>query len=173
MKRLERLAHGTILRTAILVLGAIVCLALSSTSGRRVVGLTVFAAGVTGSTSATLGAAETGDAAIRPFRVNVPAGDIADLRRRLVATRWPDKETVADQSQGVQVTSLRELVGYWGKDYDWRKAEARLNAYPQFVTKIDGVDIHFIHVRSHHPNALPLVIAHGWPGSVFEQIEVD
>ena len=117
-------------------------------------------------------AAETADTAIQPFRVNVAEADLADLKRRLAATRWPDKETVADHSQGVQLARLQELVRYWGTTYDWRKAEAKLNAYPQFLTRIDGVDIHFIHVRSRHPNALPLLIAHGWPGSVFEQIKL-
>ncbi|RPI52060.1 MAG: epoxide hydrolase [Acidobacteria bacterium] len=110
--------------------------------------------------------------AIRPFHVNVPEADLADLRRRLAATRWPDKETVSDESQGVQLAKLQELVRYWGTDYDWRKAEAKLNAFPQFKTTIDGLDIHFIHVRSRQPNALPLVITHGWPGSVFEQIKL-
>jgi pimeloyl-ACP methyl ester carboxylesterase len=116
--------------------------------------------------------AETVDTAIQPFRVNIPEADLADLKRRLAATRWPDKETVGDQSQGVQLAKLQELVRYWSTDYDWRSAEATLNAYPQFTTNIDGVDIHFIHVRSHHPNAMPLIIAHGWPGSVFEQIKL-
>jgi pimeloyl-ACP methyl ester carboxylesterase len=109
---------------------------------------------------------------IRPFRVRVPQKALNDLRRRLAETRWPDRETVADRSQGAQLALLKELVRYWGSDYDWRKAEAKLNALPQFVTKIDGVDIHFIHVRSRHPNALPLVITHGWPGSVFEQLKL-
>jgi hypothetical protein len=113
-----------------------------------------------------------GDDAIRPFRVRVPDADLADLRRRLATTRWPDKETVADQSQGAQLAKLQELVRYWGTDYDWRKAEAKLNAYPQFKTRIDGVDIHFIHVKSRHANAMPLIITHGWPGSVFEQIKL-
>jgi pimeloyl-ACP methyl ester carboxylesterase len=125
-----------------------------------------------GAASATPGPATATDAAIRPFRVNVPDADVADLKRRLAATRWPDSETVADQSQGVQLAKLQELVRYWGSTYDWRTAEATLNAYPQFMTRIDGVDIHFIHVRSRHPNALPLIIAHGWPGSVFEQIKL-
>src|SRR5688572_14770393 len=115
---------------------------------------------------------ESTTAAIKSFRVNVPEADLVDLRRRLAATRWPDKETVGDASQGVQLARLQKLVRYWATDYDWRKAEAKLNALPQFTTKIDGVDIHFIHVRSKHPNALPLVIAHGWPGSVFEQIKL-
>ena len=115
---------------------------------------------------------ESTTAAIKSFRVNVPEADLADLRRRLAATRWPDKETVGDASQGVQLARLQKLVRYWATDYDWRRAEATLNALPQFTTQIDGVDIHFIHVRSRHPNALPLVIAHGWPGSVFEQIKL-
>ena len=117
-------------------------------------------------------AAEKDAAAIRPFRVNVPEADLADLRRRLAATRWPDKETVADLSQGPQLAEVKELVRYWGNGYDWRKAEAKLNALPQFITNIDGVDIHFIHIRSRHPNAMPLLVAHGWPGSVFEQIKL-
>jgi len=109
--------------------------------------------------------------AIRPFRVNVPKSALTDLRRRLAATRWPSKELVDDRSQGVQLMTLKELVRYWSTDYDWRKAEARLNALPQFVTKIDGVDIHFIHVKSRHPNAMPLIMTHGWPGSVIELLE--
>jgi pimeloyl-ACP methyl ester carboxylesterase len=113
-----------------------------------------------------------GEDAIRPFRARVPDADVADLRRRLVATRWPDKETVADASQGAQLAQLQELVRYWGTDYDWRKGEAKLNAFPQFKTKIDGVDIHFIHVKSRHPSAMPLIITHGWPGSVFEQMKL-
>jgi hypothetical protein len=114
----------------------------------------------------------TGKTEIRPFKVNISKEALADLRRRIAATRWPDKETVADQSQGIQLAKLKPLVEYWGTGYDWRKAEAKLNALPQFVTNIDGVDIHFIHVRSKHPNALPLIITHGWPGSVFEEIKV-
>ena len=110
-------------------------------------------------------------AAIRPFRVNIPETALDDLRRRLAAMRWPTKELVGDRSQGVQLATLKELVRYWATDYDWRKAEARLNGYPQFVTKIDGVDIHFIHVRSRHENALPLIMTHGWPGSVIELLE--
>jgi pimeloyl-ACP methyl ester carboxylesterase len=109
--------------------------------------------------------------AIRPFRVNVPEAELADLRRRVLATRWPERETVADQSQGVRLAKIQELVRYWGTDYDWRKVEAKLNALPQFVTTIDGLDIHFIHVRSRHPNALPLIITHGWPGSVLELVK--
>jgi pimeloyl-ACP methyl ester carboxylesterase len=112
------------------------------------------------------------DAAIRPFRVNIPEEELVDLRRRIATTRWPDQETVTDQSQGIQLAKLKPLVAYWGSGYDWRKAEAKLNALPQFVTRIDGVDIHFIHVRSKHPNALPVIITHGWPGSVFEQLKI-
>jgi pimeloyl-ACP methyl ester carboxylesterase len=110
--------------------------------------------------------------AIRPFRIDVPEDQLVDLRRRVLATRWPDKETVGDRSQGTQLASLQELVRYWGSGHDWRKAEARLNALPQFMTTIEGLDIHFIHVRSRHPNALPVIITHGWPGSVFEQLKV-
>src|SRR5215203_5602712 len=112
------------------------------------------------------------DNTVRPFKISVPDEDLADLRRRILATRWPDKETVADQSQGAQLAKLQELVHYWGTEYNWRKGEAKLNSFPQFITKIDGVDIHFIHVKSRHPNALPLIITHGWPGSVFEQIKL-
>jgi pimeloyl-ACP methyl ester carboxylesterase len=112
------------------------------------------------------------DTTIRPFHASIPQAAIDDMRKRALATRWPDKETVADHSQGAQLARLQALVRYWGTDYDWRKGEAKLNALPQFVTTIDGVDIHFIHVRSRHKNALPLIISHGWPGSVFEQIKL-
>src|SRR5206468_10098588 len=112
------------------------------------------------------------DAAVHPFHINIPEEDIVDLRRRIAATRWPDKETVADESQGVQIARLQELVRYWGAHYDWRKIEAKLNALPQFVTNIDGLDIQFIHVRSRQPNALPAIITHGWPGSVVEQLKI-
>src|SRR4030095_14441727 len=113
-----------------------------------------------------------GDTSIRPFRANVPDADVADLRRRLAARRWPTKELVEDRSQGVQLATLRELARYWATEHDWRKCEARLNALPQFMTESDGVDIHFIHVRSAHENALPLIMTHGWPGSVIELLEV-
>src|SRR5215212_5337873 len=109
--------------------------------------------------------------AIRPFRVDVPEEDLVDLRQRIEATRWPSKELVEDRSQGVQLATIQELARYWTTDYDWRKAEAKLNALPQFVTEIDGVDIHFIHVRSRHEHALPLIMTHGWPGSVIELLE--
>jgi pimeloyl-ACP methyl ester carboxylesterase len=112
------------------------------------------------------------DVSIRPFHVQVPEAALTDLRQRLAATRWPDQETVTDESQGVQLATMKELVRYWSTDYDWRKIEAKLNSYPQFVTTIDGVDIHFIHVRSKHKNALPIIITHGWPGSVIEQLKV-
>ena len=115
--------------------------------------------------------APAGSDAIRQFRVNIPQSALDDLRRRLAATRWPTKELVGDRSQGVQLATLKALVRYWSTEYDWRKAEARLNAYPQFVTTIDGVDIHFIHIKSRHPNAMPLIMTHGWPGSVFELLE--
>jgi pimeloyl-ACP methyl ester carboxylesterase len=112
------------------------------------------------------------DPAIRPFKVQVPQVALDDLRRRVNATRWPDKETVSDRSQGTQLAKLQELVRHWGTNYDWRKLEARLNALPQFVTTIDGLEIHFIHVRSRHPNALPVIVTHGWPGSVIEQLKI-
>ncbi len=115
---------------------------------------------------------ETTPAAVRPFRINVPEEDLVELRRRVLATRWPDKETVADPSQGVQLATMQKLARYWGTDYDFRRFEARLNALPQFMTEIDGLDIHFIHVQSRHDNALPLIITHGWPGSVIEMLKV-
>ena len=114
----------------------------------------------------------TTDLTIRPFEVHVPDQDLADLRRRIAAARWPSKELVADRSQGVELAAIQELARYWTTDYDWRKCEARLNAVPQFKTEIDGEDIHFIHVKSPHENALPLIITHGWPGSVIELLEV-
>jgi len=110
--------------------------------------------------------------AIRPFRVKIPEEAIVDLRRRIAATKWSGRETVNDASQGVQLATMQKLARYWQTDYDWRKVEARLNALPQFVTNIDGLDIHFIHVRSKHPNALPLIITHGWPGSIIEELKV-
>jgi pimeloyl-ACP methyl ester carboxylesterase len=116
--------------------------------------------------------AATGDGTIRPFRIAVPEAALVDLRRRVTATRWPDRETVNDQSQGVQLAKLQPLVHYWGTDYDWRRAEAKLNALPQFITEIDGLDIQFMHVRSRHPNAMPLIMTHGWPGSPLELLKV-
>jgi pimeloyl-ACP methyl ester carboxylesterase len=110
--------------------------------------------------------------AIRPFRVDIPDELLVDLRRRLAATRWPDRETAPDESQGVQLATMQELARYWGTGYDWRNCEAKLNALPQFMTEIDGLDIHFIHVRSKHENALPLIVTHGWPGSVIERLKI-
>jgi pimeloyl-ACP methyl ester carboxylesterase len=110
--------------------------------------------------------------AIRPFHVSIPDEALADLRRRIAATRLPEKELVGDKSQGVQLATMQDLVRYWATQYNWRKCEAKLNAYPQFVTNIDGVDIHFIHVRSKEPNALPLIVTHGWPGSIIEQLKI-
>jgi pimeloyl-ACP methyl ester carboxylesterase len=109
---------------------------------------------------------------IRPFAVDVPEEELADLRRRIAATRWPEGETVADGSQGVQLATMQELVRYWATEYDFGRFEARLNALPQFITEIDGLDIHFIHVKSPHENALPLIITHGWPGSVVEMLNI-
>jgi pimeloyl-ACP methyl ester carboxylesterase len=112
------------------------------------------------------------DKAIRPFHFTASKEALADMRKRIAATRWPEKETVTDQSQGVQLATIQKLARYWGTDYDWRKCEAKLNALPQFVTKIDGLDIHFIHVRSKEKNALPVIITHGWPGSILEQTKI-
>ena len=114
----------------------------------------------------------TDKTAIRPFSVNVPEAELTDLRRRVSATKWPERETVADDSQGVQLSTIQKLARYWATEHDWRKCEAKLNARPQFITEIDGLDIHFIHVRSKHENALPLVVTHGWPGSVIEQLKI-
>src|SRR6266545_8136894 len=111
-------------------------------------------------------------AQIRPFQVSFPEEDLAELRRRIDATRWPERETVDDDSQGVPLAPMQELARYWATEYDWRKCEARLNALPQFMTEIDGLDIHFVHVRSKHEDALPLVVCHGWPGSVIEQLKI-
>jgi pimeloyl-ACP methyl ester carboxylesterase len=112
------------------------------------------------------------DETIRPFRVNIPDAELTELRRRINATKWPEKETVTDASQGVQLATTQALAKYWATNYDWRKCETRLNALPQFITKIDGLDIHFIHVRSKHKDALPVVITHGWPGSIVEQLKI-
>ena len=112
------------------------------------------------------------DNAIRPFHIDVPESELAELRKRIVATRWPDRETVTDASQGVQLATMQKLADYWASDYDWRKCEAGLKALPHFITEIDGLDIHFIHVRSKHENALPLIVTHGWPGSIIEQLKI-
>ena len=116
--------------------------------------------------------ATAGSTTIHPFSANFPQEDIIELRRRIAATRWPERETVNDPSQGVQLATMQQLAHYWQSDYDWRKAEARLNALPQFITEIDGLDIHFIHVRSKHDDALPLIVTHGWPGSIIEQLKI-
>jgi len=115
---------------------------------------------------------DTTSEAIRPFSVHIPQAQLDDLRRRIIATNWPDREIVTDQSQGVQLSTIQALAHYWGTDYDWRKIEAKLNSLPQFITTIDGVDIHFIQVKSRHKNALPMIITHGWPGSIIEQLKI-
>src|ERR687897_500402 len=112
-----------------------------------------------------------GAPAIRPFRIEVPQEEVDELRRRILATRWPERETVADESQGVPLATIQELARHWVTDHDWRRCEAELNALPQFMTEIDGLDIHFVHVRSQHEDALPLIVTHGWPGSVIEFLD--
>jgi pimeloyl-ACP methyl ester carboxylesterase len=119
-----------------------------------------------------LASAALNNNAIRPFRVSVPEAELTEMRKRINATRWPGRETVLDSSQGVQLATIQALARYWAKEYDWRKVEAKLNALPQFITQIDGLDIHFIHVRSKHENALPLIVTHGWPGSIIEQLKI-
>jgi pimeloyl-ACP methyl ester carboxylesterase len=114
----------------------------------------------------------TTDASIRPFQIHIPEAQLTDLRQRILATKWPERETVKDESQGVQLATMQTLAHYWATGYDWRKVETRLNALPQFITTIDGVDIHFLHVRSKYPNALPIIITHGWPGSIIEQLKI-
>jgi len=116
--------------------------------------------------------AEKTASGVRPFTIQVPEADLEDLRARIVATRWPDKETVDDASQGPQLATMRALADYWATEYDWRRCEARLNSFPQFLTRIDGLDIHFLHVRSKHEDALPLIVCHGWPGSIVEQLKI-
>jgi len=123
-------------------------------------------------TSSKATSVDIGDKSIRPFHVNIPQKDIDDMRKRIVSARYPDMETVTDKSQGVKLEKFKALMEYWGKNYDWRKGEAKLNSFPQFITQIDGVDIHFIHVRSKNPNALPMIMTHGWPGSVFELLKI-
>src|SRR2546422_745371 len=117
-------------------------------------------------------ARETATDAIRPFQFHASDQDLADLRQRIKATRWPEKEPVADFSQGVPLATMQKLARYWTTEYDWRKVEAKLNSYPQFITEIDGLDIHFIHVRSKEKNALPVIVTHGWPGSIIEQLKI-
>ena len=115
---------------------------------------------------------QIGQNSIRPFHVNVPEADLTELRRRIRAARWPEQELVGDASQGVQLNTMQKVAQYWAEEYDWRKVETRLNSLPQFITEIDGLDIHFIHVRSQHENALPLIVTHGWPGSIIEQLKI-
>lgn len=143
-------------------------LAVSVTAGAFALVAFVSPSYARASTSPDVTASVEQDRSIRPFKINIPQDAVADLRKRVLATRWPDRETVGDQSQGVQLEKLQELVGYWGTQYDWRKVETQLNALPMFVTNIDGLDIQFIHVKSKHPNALPLLLTHGWPGSILE-----
>ncbi|WP_031197413.1 epoxide hydrolase family protein [Mesorhizobium sp. L103C131B0] len=148
---------------------------LSSMSTRREV-LVASAAGAIAmiASAGVAGAISTsgGSAAIRPFRIHVADADLVDLKRRLKATRWPERETVNDTTQGVRLATMQALTHYWETEYDWRKCEAYLNGLPQFVTEIDGLDIHFIHVRSKHTNALPIIVTHGWPGSIIEQLKI-
>ena len=159
MNPIEAVRGGLRDRHAVAVAGAL-CLLL------------VVPSSVLSKESAMSTVAQKSDTEIRPFQVHVPQAALDDLKRRIQATQWPEKETVADDSQGVPLATMQELARYWATDFDWRKAEAKLNAYPQFMTKIDGLDIHFIHVRSKNPKALPLVINHGWPGSVLEQVKL-
>ena len=129
-------------------------------------------AGPTPSVTSVTSAPSGDKTALRPLRVHVPSAQLADLRRRIKATRWPERETVNDASQGVQLSNMQNLAGYWATSYDWRKVESRLNAVPNFITEIDGLDIHFIHVRSKQANALPMIVTHGWPGSIIEQLKI-
>src|SRR5215831_7375286 len=139
---------------------------------RRGVLATTAAAGAVTLLSQKVAEAADGSSAIRPFRINVPEEKIIELNRRIAATQWPEKETVEDTSQGVQLRTMQPLAHYWATEHDWRKVEAKLNALPQFITEIDGLDIHFIHVRSKHENALPMIVTHGWPGSIIEQLKI-
>ena len=123
--------------------------------------------------NSTMTASSPAPADIRPFRVAIPDAELDDLKERLARTRWPDRETVRDWSQGVRVENARSLVSYWEREYDWRRFESGLNAFPQFLTTIDGLDIHFVHVRSTNPDALPLILTHGWPGSIADFLSVD
>src|ERR1700729_293579 len=135
----------------------------------RFSGRTIMSAG---SSSAARSAVASEGSTVRPFHVNVPEAELTELRRRIDATKWPERETVTDASQGVQLATIQALARYWATDYDWRKIETKLNALPQFITEIDGLDIHFIHARSQHDNALPLIVTHGWPGSIIEQMKI-
>ena len=145
---------------------------LSAMNRRRFLAASSIAGAVGALGATSLDAAGGAPASIRPFRIQVPEAALIDMKRRVAATRWPDQELVADTSQGVKLRTMKALQGYWANDYDWRKTEARLNSLPNFVTEIDGVDIHFIHVRSKHANALPIIVTHGWPGSIIEQLKI-
>src|SRR5690348_10930360 len=153
------------------MMGERTCQRNCSPSTRRQVLATSAAAAASTLIAPSVHAATTSES-VRPFRIDTPEADLVDLRRRIAATRWPERETVADDSQGVPLEMMQELARYWAKDYDWRKCETTLNALPQFITEIDGLDIHFIHVRSKHENALPMIVTHGWPGSVIEQLKI-
>jgi pimeloyl-ACP methyl ester carboxylesterase len=172
MTPLEQLTRRAIVRSGIIVTAVMIVLAFSSTSARRLGVAAIAATAIGMASSMPAAAADSTDTAIRPFKVKASDADLAELRRRIVATKWPEPEPVPDASQGVQLATMQKLARYWATDYDWRKLEARLNALPQFTTKIDGLDIHFIHVRSKHPNAMPLIITHGWPGSIVELLKI-
>ena len=161
MKTQIELTPGVALRRSVSVRAAVASLVLAAAI------IPLLAADQSGSPAAAKPATE-----IRPFHVNVPKAKLTELRRRINATQWPERELVTDASQGVQLATMKELARYWATDYDWRKVEARLNALPQFITEIDGVDIHFIHVRSKHENALPMIVTHGWPGSIIEMLKI-
>ena len=165
-----RLTHHVTVRSAMAVCAVLIVLVLVSADKHRAV-FAVLAATVAAVPSAKVAAAGDNDA-VQPFTFRASDEALADLRRRIVATNWPERETVADTTQGVQLATMQQLARYWATEYDWRKAEAKLHAYPQFITSIDGLDIHFIHVRSKEPNALPIIITHGWPGSVLEQLKI-
>src|SRR5712692_10071290 len=150
--------------TAALLIGGTIAMTQTQMEGRSGAAI--------GGTLAAQAKTDGGAEAIRPFRVHFSDEELADLKRRIATTRWPAREIVPDQSQGVQLATVQKLARYWATDYDWRKCEARLNALPNFITTIDGVDIHFIHVRSKHQNALPLIVTHGWPGSIIEQLKI-
>src|SRR5687768_11294999 len=171
MTPLDRLTQFWTSRIGIIVLAATMVLTLSSLSGRRV-GLPTLAATITGVPPVKVIATHGDSTAIRPFTFTAAEKDLVELRRRVKATVWPERETVSDASQGVQLATIQALARYWATDYDWRKVEAKLNALPQFITEIDGLDIHFIHVRSKHKNALPVIVTHGWPGSILEQLKI-
>src|SRR5215813_14202769 len=164
-------AASALSRRALLVNGAamaaVAALPSKSTATQKEEIMTLASATQQGSSQAA------GKSAIRPFQVpTVSDAELADLRKRINATRWPDKEYVPDDTQGVTLATAQKLARYWGTDYDWRKCETRLKALPHFITEIDGLDIHFIHVRSKHENALPLIVTHGWPGSIIEQLKI-